>query len=294
MVERIRMSSNLPPPIVKIKYTLGKNETFKKKKDFENNKPEKGIKKNKKARNHFYKNNDTNHQSYKKFPSWILEQSQNTPLDYEVFRVTDESKNFSLLPYQVSQIDKIISEKLENLKNVNYFVDATSHIGVDSAYFAYKLNRPDTSIVCIEIEPNTYKILKENMLKIDQIIKTEFKGKIESKNMDCVDFIENLQGTVPDLIYFDPPWGGKSYIEKETISLTLGKYSLGKLLNLTLKKGVKNLVVKLPKNINLCELEQETKDPKTTINWEMFNIMKKQEVSYKLLLISQVLTSNEN
>jgi 16S rRNA G966 N2-methylase RsmD len=181
-------------------------------------------------------------------------------------------------------------------------VDGTANVGVDSLFLATIFNSPNVSITSVEINPETFRTLEKNVLRKDQIISiTPFSGKMNVKNVDIIKYIsETPDVSNIDILYLDPPWGGPNYKESRKIELSLGKMGLFQLISLAIIKKVKNIVCKVPKNLDIDELNRHIyqdiiKYPEFT-KYEILpnsselystkhtNVMNAVDVSYSLIL----------
>ena len=64
-----------------------------------------------------------------------------------------------------------------------------------------------------------------------------------------------------DVIFLDPPWGGKSYKDLEEISIMIGNLTLESLCDqIRLEKICKILILKLPLNYNIMNFSNELKN----------------------------------
>jgi hypothetical protein len=180
----------------------------------------------------------------------------NSSLNYRDIVIVEESKFSSLRPDHMSSVRSFYTDNISFSKSQPFnIIDGTSNVGVDSMFLASIFNSENVSIVSVEINVDTYKVLEKNLANISNIIyDTPYIGKIKAVNMDIVKYIietSDLQNT--DILYLDPPWGGHSYIGNSSIELSLGKMSLSKLVAISILKKIKNIVCKVPKNINVAK-----------------------------------------
>jgi SAM-dependent methyltransferase len=103
--------------------------------------------------------------------------------------------------------------------------------------------------MAIEKDKVTAEILRRNFDNIDRILNP---GKVLAINDSAVNFFKNPH--YADLIYFDPPWGGKNYKDQE-VELKLDDIGIGVLIGDILYNGYAALVVlKVPVNANLDKI----------------------------------------
>ncbi len=210
------------------------------------------------------------------FEKFIIDQSP-PDLNYGLLKTVPSSRNYSLMPWQVDQVSDIFYKEIEN---VNSIVDACAHIGVDSILF--RLLYPYSDIVSIELNPNTFKALKENVDNLCQIT-GKYSKSIIVKNMDCLDYIYNHKA---DLMYFDPPWP-ENYKATDLINLSLSGQDLGDIINKLLKINPCLVVAKLPFNSDIETFERNVNlNINTYINYyTIYTIGKNPKISYQLAFI---------
>ena len=155
-------------------------------------------------------------------------------------------------PYQTKQEIKIFRSLFKD-KQPEEIIDATAHVGVDSLTLAYSF--PKAHVTSVERNPVVYNLLKENITNLGYIKHTNGQERITAINMSADIYLENLDHNV-DLIYMDPPWGGRGYVAASDLPLhdESGNPTipLSKVINLALKK-TKLLVLKAPYNFKVDE-----------------------------------------
>ena len=150
-------------------------------------------------------------------------------------------------PYQTQQEIQIFKSLFNKNTPPKKIIDATAHVGVDSITLAYSF--PNAHVTSVERNPKVYELLKANITNLG------YDKQIIALNMSADIYLDKLDHTV-DLIYMDPPWGGRGY--KPASDLPLHDESgnptipLSKVINLTLKK-TKLLVLKAPYNFIVDE-----------------------------------------
>jgi hypothetical protein len=184
----------------------------------------------------------------------------NSSLNYRDIVIVEESKYSSLRPDHMSSVRAFYTDNIPFSKSQPFnIIDGTSNVGVDSMFLASIFNSENVSIVSVEINVDTYKVLEKNLANISNIIyDTPYVGKIKPVNMDIVKYIietSDLQNT--DVLYLDPPWGGHGYIGNSSIELSLGKMSLSELVAISILKKIKNIVCKVPKNLNVVKFIED-------------------------------------
>lgn len=134
-------------------------------------------------------------------------------------------------------------------------VDATAHVGVDSAVLAHSF--PQAKITAIEYDPDVYKILNANLERHG------YSDRVDALNESSADYFLRHGGEPDaDLVYFDPPWGGPGY--KKTSDLYLrssqGKgVPVSKVVNAVLGSSDALVVLKTPHNFDYRAFERRLK-----------------------------------
>jgi hypothetical protein len=178
----------------------------------------------------------------------------NSSLNYREIAIVEESKYSCLRPDHMSSVRDFYREIIPfSMSKPFNIIDGTANVGVDSMYLASLFNSNNVSIVSVEINLDTFKVLEKNISNIASIVyDTPYLGKIKPVNMDIIKYISetpDLQNT--DILYLDPPWGGHGYLGVSSIELTLGKMSFSELVAISILKKIKNIVCKVPKNMNV-------------------------------------------
>lgn len=175
------------------------------------------------------------------------------------FKKLPESYYSSPGPYHVAQEIKLFKSLFSPKKKLE-IIDATAHIGVDSMALAYSF--PKSKVTSIERNPDTFKVLKHNIKKLG------YSRQITPINSSADTYLETTKNV--DLVYMDPPWGGKGYIPTSDLPLhdKDGKASipLSGVVNLALKK-TNTMVLKAPYNFLHKEFEKK-------INGKIMKIVK--------------------
>jgi hypothetical protein len=136
-----------------------------------------------------------------KFPAPIIAAARGGPVDYGLFDIVPESLYSSLMPTHIGRVNQVVSAFAPDAQRI---VDATAHVGVDSANFMQLY--PRAQVTSVELNPHTFVKLVNNL---DAIAGTR-SGTHRAVNANGVDYLLT-DADRPDLIYLDPPWGGHSY-----------------------------------------------------------------------------------
>jgi hypothetical protein len=167
---------------------------------------------------------------------------------YGLYSIVDASQYSVLKPWEKKHVKAALQGWFSPATRVRRIVDATAHIGVDTIHFSELF--PNALIDAFEIVPETYAALVKN---IKRFRKTQ---QITPRNEDIVLWEPTY---VVDFLYVDPPWGGKSYKEKELLDLYLQKEgnaaNEAKNVNALIEKWlgtgkVRSIVLKAPFNFN--------------------------------------------
>jgi len=159
---------------------------------------------------------------------------------YSKLLVDKQTMSYVTRPFETLQIKLIILKHFNNTKTI---VDATAGIGCDTITFCKNFNH----VISIEIDSTYFNFLKNNVNVYN------FKN-IELINDDCLMIIPTLKNI--DVIFIDPPWGGKEYKKKSSIRLSISNINIENVilnfLNPTYMLSIpKLIIIKLPKNYDL-------------------------------------------
>lgn len=171
-------------------------------------------------------------------------------INFPKFKLTTEESKYSLSKEFDAYITSlIILSYIDDPEERNIF-DATSSVGGNSFSFGHYFNK------VISCEPNIthFNDLNFNTRKLSNI------QTINDTYERCLTQIE----TDYDIIFFDPPWGGKDYKSEEFIRLKLGDKYMEQIIKEEIKKD-KMVVVKVPNNY-LLKLKNITFDEYEIIN----------------------------
>jgi len=169
----------------------------------------------------------------------------------------NESVYSSLKPVHVKQV-KDVWMNVNKEHNIEYLIDATAHIGCDVMCATNTLNCKSRAL---EVNELTFDILEHNISTFG------YSDRVKCIHANFLDFLEGYRGFGKCYIYFDPPWGGKQYIENEYINIGLvsnkGVYrDISDIVTECIVKGCQGVMCKLPKNINMEEFNKNTNSNK--------------------------------
>jgi len=191
-----------------------------------------------------YSNNYCNFNVIKKlFPS-ISNSNNNTNNNNNInlinLKMDDVGKYSISLPKTANLITKIIKHHIEKNDNLNLnkliITDATAGIGGNTISFAnnfFKVN-------AIEINKKRFDFLKNNI----NVYNFE---NVEIINSDYIKIMKTLN---QDIVFIDPPWGGRNYKNINLLNINLSGKSLESICQ-EMKHKTKLLVLKVPLNYNI-------------------------------------------
>ena len=196
--------------------------------------------------------------------------------NYNMLMIDDDSVSYITTPINSEIISTIIESLLP--KNINSsditIMDGTACVGGDSIAFGQIFG----TVISSEIDSDRYKMLVNN-LKVFELY------NVIPVNDDCLKIFYRINFI--DIMYFDPPWGGKSYKNENYIRLCIGDLFIDEIVNIIfnnntvdntvdntadntvdntladttikIKSDVKMVIFKLPKNYDIQGLYQKTK-----------------------------------
>eukprot|EP00277_Geminigera_cryophila_P043289 CAMPEP_0173080326 /NCGR_PEP_ID=MMETSP1102-20130122/16206_1 /TAXON_ID=49646 /ORGANISM="Geminigera sp., Strain Caron Lab Isolate" /LENGTH=419 /DNA_ID=CAMNT_0013953885 /DNA_START=136 /DNA_END=1398 /DNA_ORIENTATION=+ len=158
--------------------------------------------------------------------------------------------------YSVTQMDlaeETSKEILSRLKERGWsdpqtatITDATACIGGNTFSFAHYF----ANVNAVELDETRAKMLTNNVeLLCEKNNVTVIKG----------DYNEEQKTLTQDVVFFDPPWGGESYMKQSSISLELSGKPLVEICR-DLRGRTKFIVLKVPKNFDLQKFEERGKE----------------------------------
>ena len=175
-------------------------------------------------------------------------------------QINDEEALYSITADFIARKMTNILLKLPHVdKKQSSIIDCCACIGGNSISFAL---HGFSNVVAIEKDLKRYKMLQHN----SQIINKEYSNipKIKCNHDDCLNIINNKTNTIyntHDIIFFDPPWGGKNNL-LSLEEIQFGKINFLDILNTTITKifsikpRLKYIALKLDPRVNLIKLYQ--------------------------------------
>jgi 16S rRNA G966 N2-methylase RsmD len=208
-------------------------------------------------------NRYTNKRGYKKIALHVL-----FPLppskNYNNLMIDEEAVTFITTPMNSEMITSIIDSQIPSHipRSDITILDGTACVGGDSISFGKFFG----AVIATEIDPDRYNMLVNNLKEYDLT-------NVVPLNDDCLKIYRRLNFI--DIIYLDPPWGGKTYKDEKNLRLTIGDAPIEDIIlsvfnkedftKTTIRSKVNMVVLKLPKNYDLYYLYCETKREDTTM-----------------------------
>lgn len=166
-------------------------------------------------------------------------------LQYKL-KIDYESIMYVTIPQYTSYINKIIIHHLNllNLKPEDITItDIMAGVGGDTIAFAHKFKHVNS--------------IEQNNIRYNYLANNVCAYKLDNVKLYCDDFndiIYNLDNQ--DVIFMDPPWGGKNYKTKNMIQLFINDIEIEKYCKLfsnskKIKCIPKIIVLKLPTNYDI-------------------------------------------
>jgi len=190
--------------------------------------------------------------------------------DYKRLLIDRESISYITTPHNAITIGWIIRTNLrpeDRVEDMTIF-DGTSGVGGDTIVFGHTFGR----VIGCELDDKRFKML-ENNVSVYQL------PNVSVVNADCLTLVFDLNYL--DIVYFDPPWGGKSYKDVDNLRLSIGDKSVESIVTDLLddKKSrsahrLKEIVFKLPKNYDLRWLYDQTRNAQQKTTLLMYELEK--------------------
>ena len=156
-------------------------------------------------------------------------------------------------------------------------LDATSGVGGDTIVFGRSFGK----VIGCELDEKRFNMLKNNV----SIYNLQ---NVKVFNEDCLKLIFDLNFL--DVVYMDPPWGGKTYKDENSLRLSIGDRSIESIVVdlLDSKKSksaskLREIVFKLPKNYDLKYLYDETRNTAKNTTLLMYELEKMLILVFKIL-----------
>lgn len=172
--------------------------------------------------------------------------------DYNNVHIDYESISYITTPYNTNIITNIIRSNIS--PNIMYnditIFDGTACVGGDTIAFGNVFG----TVISVEIDKKRFQMLLKNVDEYGLF-------NVMPINDNCLSILSKINFI--DIVYLDPPWGGKNYKSSTDIRLSISnKYIdeiINDIVNNVIRSKVKLIVLKLPKNYNIKQLYELTK-----------------------------------
>jgi len=172
-----------------------------------------------------------------------------------LLKIDDESISYISSKHVAKEITMIIKNhaKIIGLNKV-IITDAFAGVGGDTLSFGMNFEQ----VNAIELNKTRYDYLRNNCAVY------ELKN-VKSYNSDCMDYLYKLKHNI---VFFDPPWGGKKYKLQKNIRIKINNIHQEDIINnlFKLKNGPEMIVLKLPKNYDITFFYNKVKNYTTYIH----------------------------
>lgn len=192
--------------------------------------------------------------------------------------IDDETVSYISTPYDADRITKIIENHCASINlnpNESIITDATAGAGGNVLSFAKKFKY----VNAIELDVKRFNFLVNNILAYNI-------NNVASYCDDCLQLIYNLPNQ--NVLFFDPPWGGKEYKNKTNIQLSLSNIPIEDICiklfkhpstsdnseNINIKNNPSIIALKLPKNYDLQFLYKKLSDDNMHIKIFLYSLNK--------------------
>jgi predicted RNA methylase len=154
----------------------------------------------------------------------------------------DETGLYSMTSRNVAKIiSDIVKSYFQGMASEITVTDCTAGLGGNTISFSENFKR----VHSIEQDPERFEYLKENLKLYENSVYNNI-------SFHCGNFLEIIQELNQDVIFVDPPWGGKNYKDTPFLDIFINEIPLYEVLN-ALKGKSKLIVLKLPVNFNINE-----------------------------------------
>ena len=191
-------------------------------------------------------------------------------VDFRDLMISNVSEYSVDRPEDAEYICKIMKSHLPKRKSL-VVTDATSNVGGGTIAFAKNFSK----VNAVELEEVHCKALHNNLKKY----KLDKKVKIY-----CDSYLDMMDELKQDIIYFDPPWGGRDYKKKYFMDLFLGDMNMIDVIR-QVKNKTKLIVFKVPKNYNFFNFFLRSNFDKITIYKIYKFFQNKKRVSYYIMVL---------
>jgi 16S rRNA G966 N2-methylase RsmD len=159
----------------------------------------------------------------------------------------------NLLDFPCPDTNDLDKWKLKSLdKKMKYLVitEMTAGVGGNVLNFANYFKY----VNAIEIDNLRYNYLNKN-------IKLYGYNNVNCYNADSLNLLMEKDDIAQDIVFFDPPWGGKNYKLFSALRLKFGMYSIENICKILFQRSRnKMIIMKLPNNYDFDHMSKELKE----------------------------------
>ena len=177
-------------------------------------------------------------------------------IEYITFTATAQEitniimNNLDDFPPKNDNEEKWLSLSVLNRMKKLTITEMTAGVGGNVLNFAKYFHH----VNAIEIDNLRYNYLIKN-------IKLYEFSNVKCYHCDSLKMLTDRNDVQQDIIFFDPPWGGKNYKFHYNLRLNFGNYSIENIIKILFQQSSnKMIVIKLPNNYDFAHVENEFKD----------------------------------
>lgn len=194
-----------------------------------------------------------NNEDHKEIISWFPSAPEG-----KKFKITKEGIYSMTRVTEAQELIKELQRILKTDLNKLTIIDATANMGGNVFAFAEYFQK----VYAVEIN-------KVNLAALRYNIKSLGLSNVKTINDDSVKLLTSSRSLVfPDVIFFDPPWGGVKYDKTKPMEMYLSDIPMSVLFNRIYKrytakdKKYQLIIMKGPKNYDVINLKKTTKNHK--------------------------------
>jgi hypothetical protein len=167
-----------------------------------------------------------------------------------VYSITSYKSNLEIIRLIKDKMKSLSDESYKSKNNIKVklsIMDATACVGGDTIGFGMNFD----NVISIEKNIINYKALINNIkvYKLNNVL--AFQKNFIDYGISMIDYYK------PDILYFDPPWGGKDYTKTSNnkMELFLDTQNIKTIIKNVINK-VKLVALKIPKNFNCSDMNE--------------------------------------
>jgi len=218
-----------------------------------------------------------------RFPDAIINASRD--IDYGLYTIVESSLYSCLNPDQVDAVSEVLRLELSPLTNKR-ILECGSNAGCDAINLARIFS--DSIIYAIEHDRATFECLERNVKTMTA--KYPNLSKIVPVHADGVAYLRKNKVDA-DIVYVDPPWGGREYWKADQLELHVSGIPLVDFAHELISKHSPVVVLKLPPSQNFDMLAFAALSTIATL--ALYQIQKKEKengvshTAFKLLVLKR-------